>query len=57
MLPKPGASERDWTEDFPHENGNYLCKCCHCGQTFWGYKRRVACKVCAAPVDPGNGGA
>lgn len=38
---------RDWTEDFEHENGNYMCKCYVCGEFFTGHKRRVVCKVCA----------
>lgn len=46
--------ERDWTEDVSHENGNYECKCVHCGQMFIGHKRRVCCKACAAPVDAGE---
>ena len=36
-----------WPEDFNDENGNYLNKCCHCGNLFQGYKRRVVCKECA----------
>ena len=44
----------DWTEDFAHENGNYSCLCCRCGQAFVGHKRRVICKACftesAAPT-------
>jgi hypothetical protein len=40
-------SPRNWTEDFQHENGNYQCKCCNCGEFFIGHKRRVVCKVCA----------
>ena len=39
-------SERDWPEDFSHENGAYMNRCIHCSQTFTGYKRRVVCKVC-----------
>jgi hypothetical protein len=39
---------RDWAEDANHENGNYLCKCSTCGNTFIGYKRRITCKACAA---------
>jgi hypothetical protein len=42
-------SERDWTEDFSHENGNYKNKCCECGLMFNGHKRRVICKKCAEP--------
>lgn len=37
---------RDWTEDASHENGNYLCRCCGCHETFVGHKRRTVCKVC-----------
>ncbi|KKN33990.1 hypothetical protein LCGC14_0798030 [marine sediment metagenome] len=40
-------SERNWPEDFSHENGNYFCRCCHCGKDFIGHKRRVVCKVCS----------
>ena len=42
---------RDWTEDAPHENGNYLCHCCLCHETFTGHKRRVVCKACWAKDD------
>lgn len=38
-----------WPEDLGHENGNYLNRCIMCGCTFQGHKRRVVCKVCAAP--------
>lgn len=41
------ARDIDWAEDFAHENGNYMCVCSHCKQRFFGYKRRVVCKVCA----------
>lgn len=44
---KGGVSERDWPEDFQHENGQYMCRCHKCENTFIGYKRRVTCKVCA----------
>ncbi len=40
-------SPRDWTDDFAHENGNYLRRCVGCHETFQGYKRRVVCKVCS----------
>jgi len=46
---EPVATERDWPEDFAHENGEYMNTCHACGNTFMGYKRRVTCKVCAAP--------
>lgn len=45
----PEPSPRDWREDFAHENGNYACKCSTCGMSFFGHKRRITCKVCAAP--------
>lgn len=38
---------RDWTEDFSHENGNYMNRCVECGELFNGHKRRVVCKACA----------
>lgn len=38
--------EGNWPEDFPLENGNYLCRCLVCEKTFIGYKRRAQCKVC-----------
>ena len=37
---------RDWTEDFEYENGNYSCICQECGNEFIGYKRRTTCKKC-----------
>ena len=53
MVPiKPG----NWPEDSSHENGNYECKCCHCGATFYGHKRRVTCKVCASPAPDHSAG-
>lgn len=56
MIPFPRPSERDWTEDSPHENGNYQCQCVTCKQSFIGHKRRVQCKLCAPkPVAPDSG--
>ena len=43
-------SERDWVEDFPHENGNYTNKCVQCGELFSGHKRRTTCKLCTALI-------
>lgn len=43
----PMETHHDWTEDFSHENGNYNCKCLHCGCIFVGHKRRVQCKACS----------
>lgn len=39
-------SPKNWPEDFPHENGNYVRVCCLCKDYFMGHKRRVVCKVC-----------
>lgn len=39
--------DRDWPEDFPHENGNYINKCCDCQLFFMGHKRRPVCRKCA----------
>lgn len=46
---------RDWAEDFAHENGNYMCRCSACGNTFSGHKRRILCKLCAHPAAPQQG--
>ncbi len=40
------GSDRDWPEDFPHENGSYFNQCFVCKETFLGYKRRAICKKC-----------
>ena len=46
------ASNRNWIEDAPHENGNYECLCCECDQVFIGHKRRVLCKLCSNLLTP-----
>lgn len=38
--------DRNWVEDYSHENGNYQNKCCLCDNLFIGHKRRVTCKLC-----------
>lgn len=43
----PGSFERNWSQDFSHENGMYENICCMCTKHFLGYKRRVVCKVCS----------
>jgi hypothetical protein len=47
----------DWPEDWPHENGDYECRCCMCNARFVGYKRRVVCRSCAThdPYRQGTG--
>jgi hypothetical protein len=42
-------ADRDWPEDFAMENGNYMCRCRLCKETFAGHKRRLACKSCDQP--------
>jgi len=39
-------SDRDWSEDFDQENGQYLCTCILCKKMFCGGKHRRVCKVC-----------
>lgn len=43
-------SDRDWTEDFAQENGQYVNKCVGCGNQFLGHKRRITCKRCAVDL-------
>lgn len=49
-------SERDWTEDFAQENGNYTNLCRECRQYFLGHKRRIACKACTPAKAQGRAG-
>lgn len=37
---------RDFPEDSSDENGDYICLCIKCGNTFIGYKRRFLCRLC-----------
>lgn len=48
----------NWTEDFEHENGNYVNQCKICTNKFIGHKRRVVCKNCAGAdvIIMGSGG-
>lgn len=41
------VSERDWPEDFGHENGNYGNRCAVCDAAFNGHKRRPVCRSCS----------
>lgn len=43
-----GNPEKDWPEDWGHENGQYYCRCMYCRDMFIGYKRRVVCKQCSS---------
>jgi len=44
---KPTSIERNWTDDFIHENGNYQNECIKCHNLFMGHKHRVICKACS----------
>lgn len=40
-------SSRSWIEEDQHlENGCYMCSCLYCRNVFFGYKRRIVCKLC-----------
>ena len=45
-MPEPGP--RDWPEDavMDTDNGCYENRCCVCGFSFIGHKRRLECKIC-----------
>jgi hypothetical protein len=47
-----GHPDRNWDEDFLHENGNYVNNCVSCRLYFRGHKRRVICKKCFSTPDP-----
>lgn len=49
-LVRTKGSERDWTEDFLHENGLYQCYCARCEKNFLGHKRRLICKCCNSAI-------
>jgi hypothetical protein len=48
-MPVNKAFVGNWPEDFEHENGNYANQCKECKMLFVGHKRRLVCKLCAAP--------
>lgn len=50
-----GVSSRDFPEDRPYENGNYINQCLFCDKTFVGHKRRVCCKLCEVVPDSKSG--
>jgi hypothetical protein len=45
----PMDDSRNWTEDYPHDNGQYMNLCRTCTRLFMGYKRRIQCRDCAHP--------
>lgn len=53
IIPKKAEliSERNWDEDFEHENGKYHCLCTKCDRTFLGHKRRSVCKICSQKAE------
>jgi ribosomal protein S27AE len=40
------SEARNYHEDYPDENGNYVHECPKCGNRFRGHKRRWDCKAC-----------
>lgn len=52
VVPKGARKDRDWPEDFAHENGQYFCTCSVCDRQFTGHKRRVVCKLCTTAPQP-----
>lgn len=46
MRPLLANYEGNYTEDYNHENGNYMNMCIRCDNEFLGHKRRVICKKC-----------
>lgn len=39
-------SNKNWTEDFHLENGNYINICSYCTCEFIGHKKRFVCNEC-----------
>ena len=40
------GGEKNWIEDYEHENGFYQHVCRQCSFRFYGHKRRTICKTC-----------
>lgn len=51
----PLDDPRNWVEDYPHDNGQYMNLCRTCERLFMGYKRRIQCRACAHPQPPTEG--
>jgi hypothetical protein len=51
----PHDDSRNWVEDYPHDNGQYMNLCRTCERLFMGYKRRCQCRDCAHPQPPTEG--
>lgn len=49
LLKDTTHDERSFPEDTHPETGGYHSQCHNCLRMFVGYKRRVTCRVCAAP--------
>lgn len=47
----PDSASMNWTEDYPHENGNYCNTCGSCKRLFLGHKRRIRCRDCSDVVN------
>lgn len=39
-------SPKNYPEDYADGHNQYVCKCYKCKEYFYGYKRRIICKVC-----------
>lgn len=39
-------SPKNYPEDYADGHNQYVCKCYKCKEHFYGYKRRIICKVC-----------
>lgn len=48
-------ADRNFPDDFMHENGNYHNTCTTCRRGFVGHKRRVTCRACANVGTPSIG--
>jgi len=48
MQSQAQQESRNWKEDYADGDNMYQCTCSICESKFYGYKRRVVCKVCDA---------
>jgi len=49
------AESRNWIGDYAGGENQYECRCSTCGNSFFGHKHRVTCKVCAAQPSTAHG--
>jgi len=48
FLPRDTDPQRDWSEDYSSENGQYQNVCQHCNKLFMGDRHRMTCKKCSS---------